>query len=337
MQQPLSDPTAGQLAQEVLAMLDLRESSAVPHWAAARLIALCGANGSKVLRVFPIAAARTPGKRSAGYAIALDSHDMKGPPSPIGADAGLVAAIGGARLVSEPAEAGRRRLLVPLSAAGAVRYVVEVAGATLDGAGGALADALLPVVASYYDLLADAETDPLTRLANRRVFYSEVGAGLSHWADGGARRFLAMTDIDHFKQVNDRFGHLYGDEILIHFARLMRDTFRAGDMLYRFGGEEFVIVFTVSRAEDGQAALERFRGAVESYPFPRVGRITASVGFTSIDDPLVPVTTLIDRADNAVYYAKRNGRNRVCNYESLIASGALKSLEATVGGEATLF
>jgi diguanylate cyclase (GGDEF)-like protein len=189
----------------------------------------------------------------------------------------------------------------------------------------------------YFDLLVDAETDTLTRLANRRIFYSQVGALLSRGPSGSYLRFIAVADIDNFKLVNDRFGHLYGDEILIHFARLMRETFRAGDLLYRFGGEEFVIVFGVARHQDRQVGLERFRSAVESYDFPSVGRVTTSIGFTAIKGALVPATTLIDRADNAVYYAKRNGRNRVCEYEALVADGSLEPAVPAAGGEATLF
>jgi diguanylate cyclase (GGDEF)-like protein len=200
-----------------------------------------------------------------------------------------------------------------------------------------LKNPLLPIVGCFFDLLAGAETDPLTGLANRRLFYSQIGAGLARWAAGPPMRFLAVLDIDHFKQVNDRFGHLYGDEILIHFAHLMRSTFRAGDMLYRFGGEEFVVVFAVKRETDGNAALERFRRAVEAYEFPRIGKITVSIGFTGIHGRGGPVTTLIDRADNAVYYAKRNGRNRICGYEALVAEGELAPLESAEGGEATLF
>jgi len=218
-----------------------------------------------------------------------------------------------------------------------VRHLLELSGAATDGAGGALAGSLIEVLASYYDLLVDAETDTLTRLANRRIFYSQIGALLSRGPSPSYQRFIAVADIDHFKQVNDRFGHLYGDEILIHFARIMRETFRAGDLLYRFGGEEFVIVFGVTRREDRQIGLERFRAAVEGYQFPSVGRVTTSIGFTAIEGRLVPATTLIDRADNAVYYAKRNGRNRVCEYEALVAEGAIKPAVPTAGGEATLF
>ena len=98
-----------------------------------------------------------------------------------------------------------------------------------------------------------------------------------------------------------------------------------------------MIVFGVARSEDRQIGLERFRAAVESYEFPSVGRVTASIGFTVLESGLVPATTLIDRADNALYFAKRNGRNRVCEYEALVADGSLEPAVPAAGGEATLF
>jgi len=318
-------------------MLKLRESSAVPHWAVERLASLWGASGTRVLRVFPIAAARKRGAPGKGYAVAIDSIDLDEAPAPVGADPELLAAIDGRRMLSVEASGGSRRTLIPLVAADEVRYLLELSGTATNGAGGALAHSLIEVLGSYYDLLVDAETDTLTRLSNRRSLYSQVGALLSRGPSPSYRRFIAVADIDHFKQVNDRFGHLYGDEILIHFARIMRETFRAGDLLYRFGGEEFVAVFGVPRQEDRHIGLERFRMAVASYEFPSVGRVTTSIGFTAIEGPLVPATTLIDRADNAVYYAKRNGRNRVCEYETLVAEGALEPAAPTAGGEATLF
>src|SRR5260221_6605755 len=97
------------------------------------------------------------------------------------------------------------------------------------------------------------------------------------------------------------------------------------------------MVYAVASREDSQIGLERFRAAVECYQFPSVGRVTTSIGFTALEGGLVPATTLIDRADNAVYYAKRNGRNRVCEYEALVAEGVLTPAAPTLGGEATLF
>jgi diguanylate cyclase (GGDEF)-like protein len=333
----LPNPAAAQLAQEVLAILKLRESSAVPHWAALRLAAMWEASATQVLRVFPIAAARRRGAQSDGYAVAIDSIDLDELPAPVGPDRELLAAIEGRRMLSIEAAGGSRRTLIPFAAANEVRYLVELSGGAVDSAGGALAHSLIEVLQSYYDLLVDAETDTLTGLANRRIFYSQIGALLARGPSASYRRFIAVADIDHFKQVNDRFGHLYGDEILIHFARLMRETFRAGDLLYRFGGEEFIIIFGVPHYEDRANGLERFRAAVESYQFPSVGRVTTSIGFAAIEGRLLPATSLIDRADNAVYYAKRNGRNRVCEYEALVAAGGLQPAVPTAGGEATLF
>ena len=134
-----------------------------------------------------------------------------------------------------------------------------------------------------------------------------------------------MLDLDHFKRVNDDFGHLYGDEILVHFANLMRTTFRSADQLYRFGGEEFVVIFGVEpRERGGEATLERFRRAVEAHRFPGVGKVTVSIGFARVADALTPAPILIDRADEALYYAKEHGRNRVCGWEALVAAGEVK-------------
>ena len=315
-------------------MLAVREAGEFPGWAARRLAVLGGAQKFCALRVFPIEATR---RRNVAvrYAVSEEESESAETATPVTADADLALAIETRRPHTSMVGAGCR-LLVPLSVADEVRHVIHLDGAALHGAGAALLKALIPLLSSYYDLLVEAETDPLTRLPNRRVFYSEMSRKLIRRGAGERRRFLAMADIDHFKQINDRFGHLYGDEILIHFARLMRATFRAGDLLYRFGGEEFVIAYSVPRAEDGASPLERFRAAVERYVFPRVGRVTASVGFTAIDATSAPATTLIDRADMAVYYAKRNGRNRVCHYEALIASRAIEAPQPEAG-DATLF
>jgi diguanylate cyclase (GGDEF)-like protein len=117
-------------------------------------------------------------------------------------------------------------------------------------------------------------------------------------------------DIDHFKRVNDRYGHLYGDEVLLLFARLMGNCFRYTDFLFRFGGEEFVALLTYADETGAHTALERFRTTVQAYDFPRVEHITVSIGYCGIDDDsLAP--SLIDMADRALYHAKHHGRNRV--------------------------
>jgi diguanylate cyclase (GGDEF)-like protein len=116
----------------------------------------------------------------------------------------------------------------------------------------------------------------------------------------------------------------------------MRRSFRAGDLLFRFGGEEFVVVFAVEDPGEKPTPLERFRAATEEYAFPKVGRVTVSIGVTSIGDGSIPATTLIDRADRALYYAKAHGRNRMCAYEELVAAGEIAAGEPAPS-EATLF
>ena len=93
----------------------------------------------------------------------------------------------------------------------------------------------------------------------------------THW--------LAVSDIDFFKRVNDDFGHLYGDEVLLLMANIMRETFRGTDILFRFGGEEFVIVLRSTNQQGAHQALERFRITVEEYDFPQVGNVTISIGY----------------------------------------------------------
>ena len=132
-----------------------------------------------------------------------------------------------------------------------------------------------------------------------------------------------MIDIDHFKQVNDRFGHLYGDEVLILIANILRSSFRSHDRIFRFGGEEFVVLLRATSLATAHKVFNRFRLAVQEYPFPQVGQVTVSLGFVSTSRG-APVE-ILGQADQALYYAKENGRNQVCFYDELIASGQLKT------------
>jgi diguanylate cyclase (GGDEF)-like protein len=147
--------------------------------------------------------------------------------------------------------------------------------------------------------------------------------------------WLAVIDIDHFKRVNDNFGHLIGDEVLLLMAGLMRTNFRFHDQIYRFGGEEFVVLMRCADHTDAAAALERFRHKVEEFAFPQVGTITASVGFSALRADDTPGTAF-DRADKAVYYAKAHGRNQVCSYSVLVQAGELTE-EIDVTPEADFF
>ena len=196
-------------------------------------------------------------------------------------------------------------------------------------------NSVLHLYENLQSLLDYGEKDMLTELLNRKTFDSafwqaaqphESAADPAH----AERRtslpessyWLAVIDIDHFKQVNDNYGHLIGDEVLLLLARHMRASFRWSDQLYRFGGEEFVVLMRCANHADATAALERFRVLIEAHDFPQVGHISISVGFTPLGDNDTP-SGAFDRADKAVYYAKGNGRNQVCSYTTLVASGDL--------------
>lgn len=200
-----------------------------------------------------------------------------------------------------------------------------------------LVDGFLKIYHNYLSILDDSERDTLTGLLNRKTFDNNIAKITSSYrnADDGKKiplrrrhsnpnwsHWLAVIDIDFFKSVNDRFGHLYGDEVLLLLSRIMEKSFRHNDRLFRFGGEEFVVVLEPASYENAWNVLERFRKAVEGYEFPQVGKVTVSVGFTHIRADEIPAS-VVGHADEALYYAKQNGRNRVCSYEKLIEEGVL--------------
>lgn len=180
---------------------------------------------------------------------------------------------------------------------------------------------------NFLRLLFEADRDMLTALHNRRKFdlrFYNLIASLQHEAESAATHMLALLDIDHFKQVNDRFGHMVGDEVLLMMAQLMQASFREEDGLFRYGGEEFALLLECGDAEPAEVALERFRASVRRHAFPQVGCITISIGYTRITPGLMP-DQLLEQADRALYYAKSHGRDQVCGFEKLVAGGKLES------------
>lgn len=207
---------------------------------------------------------------------------------------------------------------------------------------------ILRLYRNFQSVLDYGERDSLTELLNRKTFDSAfmkaaVGVGKAARDDDGGRRheadassyWLAVMDIDHFKRVNDNFGHLIGDEVLLLLARLMRECFRLQDQLYRFGGEEFVVLMRCADEDAATLSLERFRIATENHAFPQVGRITISIGFSALHPGDTP-SGAFERADKAVYHAKAHGRNQVCSYHSLLAQGEIVEA-AAASGEIELF
>jgi diguanylate cyclase (GGDEF)-like protein len=189
--------------------------------------------------------------------------------------------------------------------------------------------ALLNLYNNYILLLNDNQRDHLTGLLNRKSFEDKIMRVIISLGDTNKRDIdkvqycLAVLDIDHFKRVNDTFGHLFGDEVLLHFSQCMNETFREYDLLFRIGGEEFVVVLRNVDMACAATIIERFRTGIETHHFPQVGQITVSIGATFIGPNDLPVTA-VDRADKALYYIKENGRNQSAFYEELVSSEKLQ-------------
>lgn len=245
---------------------------------------------------------------------------------------------------------GEALTIFPMLAEGADAGVIEVlSGGPLSPTSQRTVSSILRIYRNFHGLLDYSERDTLTGLLNRKTF-DEAFLKTTHTAAhpsppaaaGDERRteapltqyWLGVVDIDHFKSVNDRFGHLIGDEVLLLVARILRSTFRFQDRLYRFGGEEFVVLLRCASETDAHHAFERMRVNMEDYQFPQVGKVTASVGYTAVLAGDTP-SGAFERADQAVYYAKQNGRNQVCGHAELVRRGVLK--DATKTGDVELF
>ncbi|MDD0844946.1 GGDEF domain-containing protein [Pseudomonas sp. Gutcm_11s] len=158
-----------------------------------------------------------------------------------------------------------------------------------------------------------ALTDPLTGLANRAGWAERLDLELARWRRYGGDLLLAVLDIDHFKRINDGYGHLAGDKVLKIIAGELAKRLRKTDFLARFGGEEFVLLVPSTPLDGGQQLLETLRVAVESCPFHFRGEpvtITLSAGLTAFASG-ESSETAFTRADQALYRAKGAGRNRI--------------------------
>jgi diguanylate cyclase (GGDEF)-like protein len=187
---------------------------------------------------------------------------------------------------------------------------------------------ILRIFQNHLSLLDYGELDTLTGLLNRKTFeshFEKLRALLLASADGAILRqpsWLALLDIDRFKSINDGHGHLVGDEILLLVSQIMKRSFRGADQLFRFGGEEFLVVLDQASDAGALTAIERLRSSIEEHTFPQIGRVTISAGYTQVVPQDIP-TTCVERADAALYFAKGHGRNNVRNYEMLLAAGEL--------------
>ena len=172
--------------------------------------------------------------------------------------------------------------------------------------------------------------DHLTGLANRRALFDAAELELQRWRRAPRPLAVLLIDADHFKAVNDRYGHAAGDAVLRHLAGSLSATFRTLDMVARLGGEEFVVLLPGATADSAQASALRLCQSIAGETVTIGGvpiRYTVSVGLAMMDTDVISVDVLIARADRAMYAAKAQGRNRVVCWQP--------QMQAVIGGGVT--
>ncbi|MBB5605685.1 MULTISPECIES: GGDEF domain-containing protein [unclassified Janthinobacterium] len=321
-------------------MLDISVISAVQELASAsqtRVLALTTVRGQVFVRSRAIIVAGSVARME-------DNPDPSSPGEPLADYPALAACITRHEASADTlCDDGRHLLWLPIWIGDQVTTCLEITnptpytGATIQVIGG-----IVSVYRNFQNLLDYSERDSLTGLLNRKTFDDQLAKILQSRSDGDSdksrpfdaerrhhsdteRQWLAVIDVDHFKLVNDKFGHLYGDEVLILIANLLQSSFRSQDRIFRFGGEEFVVLLRSITLDNAQKIIDRFRTNVEAHDFPQVGRVTVSVGFVSISAFEAPVI-ILGRADQALYYAKSHGRNLACHYDELVAKGMLTTI-----------
>lgn len=202
---------------------------------------------------------------------------------------------------------------------------------------------------NMYTLLAYSDRDALTGLLNRKslddAFYSAVleeldgvqDAAKDAAAPGKERRhrvppnyWLGTIVIDNFGLLSDKHGHLIMEEVTLLVARLMNNTFRTHDRLYRFGGDQFAVLFHCPDEALAFGAFERMRMNVEKFNFPQVGRVTVSSGFSRVLADDSPSTSL-ERSEQAVDFVQKNGGDKVCSHLDLVRRGFFGDVPRTGG------
>jgi len=166
-----------------------------------------------------------------------------------------------------------------------------------------------------------ATRDPLTNCLNRRSFFEKYETVFEAARRGGQQLACIMVDIDLFKSINDRYGHLKGDEVIRMVAQTLQASLRISDVICRYGGEEFCVILPGMDAEQAHATAMRARANIETMNLTKLFgtsslQVTASFGITIIDQEVADFAHFIDRADQALYISKNSGRNRVSVWDA---------------------
>ena len=180
-------------------------------------------------------------------------------------------------------------------------------------------------------LTSAAECDALTGVLNRRSLTSNMGRLFRHCERLKQPVSMIMVDIDHFKSINDRHGHLAGDAILVRIAEILKGAFRSSDHIYRFGGEEFVVLLPNCDLTGAALCAERCRAEIESHKFvDALENVTASSGIAERQPDELPMQ-LLDRADGLLYASKSKGRNLVtagCEWREAASADGIERLRS---------
>ena len=158
-------------------------------------------------------------------------------------------------------------------------------------------------------LITESLTDPLTGILNRRAILEELSQRMNHHLYDFEHLSILMLDIDFFKKINDNYGHIVGDKVLIKVSEIISQLIRGFDTVGRYGGEEFLVILPNTNSENAYKAAERIRKKIEETEFDDIEHLTVSIGFTSYADE--SIESLINKADQNLYEAKKTGRNKV--------------------------
>ncbi len=251
-----------------------------------------------------------------------------------------------ASIIRSETEDGYTHLLYPIFLDHRVSGVLSLESHEVLTSWHTLIDALISIYNNYLTILNQSERDKLTGLLNRLTFDRKLDKLLEaqrgkqatynappltterRHLEPNSCAWLAMLDIDNFKRINDTYGHLFGDEVILTLSQKMKQNFRNSDLLFRFGGEEFVVILEPISPEMAKQVLERFSQTIASHDFPQVGKTTISIGFARIMETDYP-HAILERADKALYYAKEHGKNCVFNYDELLANGHLSERQTS--------
>lgn len=244
-------------------------------------------------------------------------------------------------------KSGTDRRWLPVVTEEKVQGVIYIESAQLDFNQQVMLNAFCRIYENYLTILNESERDKLTGLLNRQTFDRKIKSlmesQISHHfkpispQDTRKRKssecsWLAMIDIDFFKQVNDTYGHVCGDEVLLTLAQKLMAFFRTSDLIFRFGGEEFVIVFEPTTEEHITSRLHSLQNYIRGSSFPFVDHLTLSIGYARMSPYDFPIS-VIECADKALYHAKALGRDQIVLFDDIDSADE----KAPTGNDVELF